>query len=186
MNESFVTVVGNLTGDPVLRHTRSGKPFVTFRVASTARRRDPSSGEYVDGGTNYVNVVAFNGLAANLEASFSRGQRVLIYGRLRVNQYLTKDNVASTSVDVEAYNAGHDLTWGHTTFARSVRPPGGLGVTDPLRDAEVQEAIHAAVGPGGDTPGAPAPFDAADCSDPHAAEPPGDPLTDPYVIARAG
>src|SRR6478735_8812584 len=59
MNESYVTVSGNVVGDPVVRTTRASVPFVTFRVASTVRRVDTKTGEYIDGGTNYVNVTAF-------------------------------------------------------------------------------------------------------------------------------
>ena len=51
MNESYVTVSGNVVGDPVVRTTRASVPFVTFRVASTVRRVDGKTGEYIDGGT---------------------------------------------------------------------------------------------------------------------------------------
>lgn len=176
MNESFVTIVGNLTAEPVLRHTKQGKPFVTLRVASTARRRDPVTGDYADAGTNYVNVVAFNGLAGNIDASFKRGQRVIVYGRLRVNQYVTKDNVAATSVEVEAYNAGHDLTWGHSTFARPSRAAEEPAVADRLDEAQVQEAMY---GPSGPAEGRPP----ADMASESAA---GDSAGDAYVVARAG
>lgn len=196
MNESFVTVVGNLTAEPVLRHTKNGKPFVTLRIASTTRRRDPATGDYVDSGTNYVNVVAFNGLAANVEASFRRGQRVIVYGRLRVNQYLTKDNTAATSVEVEAYNAGHDLTWGRSTFARPGRPAGEAVAVDRLDEQQVQEAMY---GPGEPTAGMPpAPSSGAaedgsppiDNAAPFEGEAPfertGDPQSDAYVVAAVG
>ncbi|MBK8733436.1 MAG: single-stranded DNA-binding protein [Actinomycetales bacterium] len=41
MNGGYVTVVGNVTAEPVLRETKNGRPFATFQVASTARRYDP-------------------------------------------------------------------------------------------------------------------------------------------------
>ena len=118
MNESFVTVVGNMVADPVLRTSKHGRHFATFRVASTTRRRDPSSGGYVDSGTNYVSVVVFNGLAANVVASLSKGEPVIVYGRLRVNQWVGSQNQHMTSVEVEGYSAGHDLTWGQAKFAK--------------------------------------------------------------------
>ena len=34
MNETYVTVSGNVVGDPVARLTKADVPFVTFRVAS--------------------------------------------------------------------------------------------------------------------------------------------------------
>lgn len=121
MNESFVTVIGNMIADPALRTGRNGKAFATFRVASTTRRRDPASGTYVNGATNYVNVVVFNALAANVVASLKKGEPVIVYGRLRVNEWVGSQNQHMTSVEVEGYNAGHDLTWGQARFAKQGR-----------------------------------------------------------------
>jgi hypothetical protein len=50
MNETYVTVSGNVVGDPVVRATRANVPFVTFRVASNVRRVDFKTGEYIDAG----------------------------------------------------------------------------------------------------------------------------------------
>ena len=140
MNESFVTVVGNLVADPILRTSKHGKHFATFRVASTTRRRDPASGAFVDSGTNYVSVVVFNGLAANVVASFKKGEPVIVYGRLRVNQWVGSQNQHMTSVEVEGYNAGHDLTWGQTKFAKLGRAQFDTG--DRLGDPEIQASLH--------------------------------------------
>ena len=141
MNESFVTVVGNLVADPILRTSKHGRHFATFRVASTTRRRDPSSGAYVDSGTNYVSVVVFNGLAANVVASLKKGEPVIVYGRLRVNQWVGSQNQHMTSVEVEGYNAGHDLTWGQAKFAKLGRAQFDTG--DRLGDPEIQASLHA-------------------------------------------
>ena len=59
MNETYVTISGNVVGDPQVRMTRANVPFVTFRVASNVRRVDYKTGEYIDAGTNFVNVTAF-------------------------------------------------------------------------------------------------------------------------------
>ena len=100
MNESYVTVIGNLTADPVLRTTKNGKPFATFRMASTPRRWDGREQAYVDGGTNFVSVVTFNALAANVVASLAKGQPAIVYGRLRVNTWSTAEGKNSTSVEI--------------------------------------------------------------------------------------
>ena len=62
MNETYVTISGNVVGDPVARATKANVPFVTFRVASNVRRVDFKTGEYIDAGTNFVNVTAFRSL----------------------------------------------------------------------------------------------------------------------------
>ena len=44
-----ITVVGNVVADPELRFTSTGAAVATFRVASTPRRYDSQSGQWVDG-----------------------------------------------------------------------------------------------------------------------------------------
>ena len=128
MNESFVTVVGNVVADPISRPTKaSGKPFASFRVASTTRRWDVENRSFVDGNTNYVNVVAFNALGANVMTSLSKGHPVIVYGRLRVNQWTTQNGDNRTSVEVDAYSVGHDLSRGrdHDLARRTGAVPAG-------------------------------------------------------------
>ncbi|MDQ2756084.1 MAG: single-stranded DNA-binding protein [Actinomycetota bacterium] len=122
MNESFVTVCGNVVADPQARSTKTGKPFASFRVASTTRRWDAEARGFVDGSTNFVNVVGFNALGANVMNSLKRGEPVVVYGRLRVNQYLAADGKHMTSVEVDAHGVGHDLTRGSSVFNRTSRP----------------------------------------------------------------
>ncbi len=141
MNESFVTVVGNLVGDPQGRSTRAGKPFSTFRVASTTRRWDVEARAFVDGSTNYVNVVAFNALGGNIMASLKKGQPVVVYGRLRVNQWVNGDGLNMTSVEVDAHTVGHDLGRGQTAFSRPERVQ--YDAQDRLADANIQRALDA-------------------------------------------
>lgn len=47
--ETLVTVVGNLTADPELRHTASGMPVAGFTIASTPRVFNRERNEFVDG-----------------------------------------------------------------------------------------------------------------------------------------
>ena len=144
MNESYVTVIGNLTADPVLRTTKHGKPFATFRMASTPRRWDGREQAYVDGGTNFVSVVTFNALAANVVASLAKGQPAIVYGRLRVNTWSTAEGKSTTTVEIDAYHVGHDLTRGQSHFTKTARAQ--FDTTDRLSSPEIQHAL--AVGAG--------------------------------------
>jgi single stranded DNA-binding protein len=111
VNETQVTMLGNAVEDPVLRFGKSGQPFVTFRLASTVRRRDPATGLFVDAGTNFVTVLAFRQLARNVAESVRKGQPVVVSGRLRVNQWSSGERTG-TSVEIDAATVGHDLTRG--------------------------------------------------------------------------
>src|SRR5215204_4453139 len=100
MNESFVTVVGNVVSDPISRPTKVGRPFASLRIASTTRRWDAEKRAFVDGSTNFLNVVAFNALAANVMTSVKKGHPVVVYGRLRVNQWETEKGEPRTSAEI--------------------------------------------------------------------------------------
>ena len=140
MNESFVTVVGNVVSDPISRPTKVGRPFASLRIASTTRRWDPEKRTFVDGSTNYLNVVAFNALAANVMTSVKKGHPVVVYGRLRVNQWETEKGEPRTSAEIDAYTIGHDLTRGQVEFTRLRRTQ--LDANDRLADPAIQDSLH--------------------------------------------
>ena len=121
MNETYVTVSGNVVGDPVARLTKADVPFVTFRVASNVRRVNFKTGEYIDAGTNFVNVTAFRSLGVNLANSLKKGEPVIVYGRMRINQWDNGER-SGTTVEIDAYNVGHDLTWGQSEFTKVAKP----------------------------------------------------------------
>jgi len=137
MNETYVTISGNVVGDPVARATKANVPFVTFRVASNVRRVDFKTGEYIDAGTNFVNVTAFRSLGVNLANSLKKGEPVLVYGRMRINQWVNGER-SGTTVEIDAYNVGHDLSWGQTKFLKVAKPQ--LNQNDRMADPEVQDA----------------------------------------------
>jgi single-strand DNA-binding protein len=140
MNESFVTVVGNVVSDPISRPTKVGRPFASLRIASTTRRWDPEKRAFVDGSTNFLNVVAFNALAANVMTSVKKGHPVVVYGRLRVNQWETEKGEPRTSAEIDAYTIGHDLTRGQVAFTKLARTQ--LDANDRLADPAIQDALH--------------------------------------------
>jgi single-strand DNA-binding protein len=56
---------------------------------------------------------------------------------MRINQWVNGEK-SGTTVEIDAYNVGHDLTWGQTTFTKVVKPQ--LNQNDRMADAEVQDA----------------------------------------------
>ena len=51
MNDSVLTVVGNLVDEPRMRVTKNGHSVTNFRVASTSRRYDAEQSKWVDNAT---------------------------------------------------------------------------------------------------------------------------------------
>jgi single-strand DNA-binding protein len=140
MNETRITVHGNVVTDPVQRTGRTGSIFTTFRVAQTPYRRG-SDGRYYDGETSYYSVIAFNALAANAAVSLQKGQPVIVEGNMSTKHYVGSDGQPRTSAEIDADHLGHDLAWGRATFERVSRAA-ALG-HDRTADPEVQATVRA-------------------------------------------
>jgi len=140
MNETRITVHGNVVTEPVERQGRNGSIFTTFRIATTPYRRT-ADGRFVDGDTSFYSVIAFNALAANAAAALRKGQPVIVEGNLAMKQYVGTDGQPRLSPEVDADHVGHDLSWGRATFERVSRAA-ALG-QDRTADPDVQASVRA-------------------------------------------
>ncbi|MBF0500549.1 MAG: single-stranded DNA-binding protein [Candidatus Riflebacteria bacterium] len=91
MGMTSVVVAGNITKDPELRKTGSGKSWVNLTIAVN-RKWKTSDGEFRKD-TDFFPVVAWNGTAENCVRFLKRGQSVLVEGRLQTRSYTGKDGV---------------------------------------------------------------------------------------------
>ncbi len=84
MNETVLTVVGNVASDPQLRVTTSGARVGSFRLASTERRYDKALSAWRDGDTDLLHASRAGGRhAENVVDSLEKGQPVVVHGRFR-------------------------------------------------------------------------------------------------------
>ena len=81
MNKVFL--VGRLTKAPELRTTQSGISVATFTVAVTRRMNRDAS--------DFINVVAWRGLAENCAKYLVKGQQVSVAGEMQTRSYDAKD-----------------------------------------------------------------------------------------------
>lgn len=156
MADNMVTLVGTLGTEPELRTTQQGADVVTFRLATTERRRDPEGQGWVDGTTSWFRISVWNALGRNVHASLHKGQRAVVQGTLRISEFATESNGTSRAAEVKATAVGHDLTFGTSTFTRNGQPSGQQP------SAQQQPAVRQA------PPAAPAPI-----ADTGALEPAG-------------
>ncbi|MFE9250404.1 single-stranded DNA-binding protein [Streptomyces sp. NPDC007088] len=140
MNETLVTVVGNVATTPVFREVPTGA-LTRFRLAVTARRWDREKQMWLDGHTNFFTVLAWRSLAQNLAASLSVGEPVVVQGRLRVREE-ERGGQHWTSVDIDAVAVGHDMARGTSAFRRVRR------TAEDGRSAAAAEAAGHSGGPG--------------------------------------
>ena len=97
---NHITIMGRLAFDPELRHTQSGTPGASLRLAVD---RDFKSS---DGGrdTDWIDVVAWKGTAEFISRNFSKGRMILVSGRLQSREWTDKTGGKRTSVEIVADN----------------------------------------------------------------------------------
>jgi single-strand DNA-binding protein len=114
-----ITITGLVATVPRHLVTTEGLSITSFRLASTQRRFDRSHERWVDGDTNWYTITTFRQLAINAAGSISKGDRVVATGRLRIRDWENGER-AGTNVDIEADALGHDLSWGTSSFSRTI------------------------------------------------------------------
>ena len=161
MNETVVTVVGNVVAAVDRRRLADGTAVANFRVVSTQRRYDRSAGGWVDGDKLYIDVTCWRELAENVAASLTKGDPVVVTGRLYTRSF-EHDGRRRWTVTLEAQNVGPDLGRCTAVVSRTrrraagdaddaARPSGGDGPSDEPEGAPAVAAA-ALVGalPGGE------------------------------------
>ena len=97
MNVNKVYLMGRLTADPELKQTQSGIAVTYFTVAITRRRQGDKPQE-----TDFIDCVAFRSGAEFLNKYFRKGSAVIVFGRLNVDLYTTKEGEKRRAVRVIA------------------------------------------------------------------------------------
>lgn len=109
------TITGLVATTPRHLITADGLPITSFRLVSASQKFDTDSGTWIEGEQNWLTIVSFRNLAINTAGSVSKGQRVVVSGKLRVRDWDNGDR-AGTSVEIEATTIGHDLAYGTSTY----------------------------------------------------------------------
>jgi single-strand DNA-binding protein len=125
-SENSVTLVGNLTRDPELRYTTGGRGVASFGLA--VNRRYQVNGEWQEQ-VSFFNIVAWGDLGENAAASLTKGNRVMIAGRLEQRSYETKEGEKRSVTEVIADELGPSLRWAQVQIERISRDAaaGGSG-----------------------------------------------------------
>ena len=121
-----ITVVGNIVADPELRYTPSGAAVANFRVASTPRRFDSQSNQWVDGEALFLTCNIWRQAAENVANSLTKGDRVVVTGRLRQRSYETREGEKRTVFEVEVDEVGPSLRYATAQVSKTPRQ-GGQG-----------------------------------------------------------
>lgn len=127
-NETMVTVLGNIVRDP--RMGKSGdKPVCNFTVAHTPRFYSSTENKWVDGATTYYDCAAWAGLASNCEQTLEKGMKVIVYGRLTIedSEYTDKSGqtVRTKNASITVTDVGPSLVFATADVSKVGKGGGG-------------------------------------------------------------
>ena len=91
MNKFIVT--GNITKDAELRYTANDKAYSKFSIANNEGYGDNQK-------TNFFNCTLWGKSAENLNRFLTKGQKLLITGRVELGKYTDKEGVERLTTDI--------------------------------------------------------------------------------------
>src|SRR5919106_3837431 len=115
--DNHTTMVGNRVEDPEVRFTNNGIAVTNLRVAVTQRVQQ--DGQWRDGDTSFFKVNVWRGQAENLAESLSKGDRVMVTGRLRQRSWETPEGDKRSVTELEADEVGASLKWATAKVERA-------------------------------------------------------------------
>jgi single-strand DNA-binding protein len=100
MSFNQITIFGNLGRDPELSYTPQGTAVCKFTIATNERRRD-KAGEQQDI-TTWFRVTVWGKQAENVSRYLTKGRKVIVLGRLHVEEWTDREGKARQSLEVNA------------------------------------------------------------------------------------
>jgi single-strand DNA-binding protein len=116
----YVTLVGFVAREPMLRKTKDDTSVADVRIGTTARYLDRETDIWREGETCYYTVNCWRRLADNVRASLHKGDPVVVKGKFRTRTYKDREGMIKTEAEIIADTVGHDLSRGVANF---IRPP---------------------------------------------------------------
>ena len=95
-----ITIMGRIVADPKANYTNGGKQVASFRVAVERDRKGPNGEREAD----FIDVVAWEGLAETVIKYFKKGSMIIVPGRLQIRNWKDKDGNNRTTAEVVANN----------------------------------------------------------------------------------
>lgn len=96
-----VILVGNCGRDPEIRYLPSGQAVANVTLATSSRRKDRNSGEFVED-TQWHRVTFFDRLAEVVGEYVKKGSPIYVEGRLSYRKYTDKDGIEKSATDIIA------------------------------------------------------------------------------------
>src|ERR687883_275049 len=95
-----VILIGNATRDAELRHTQSGKPVASIRLATNRLVRTASGDRQEE--SQFHRIVCWDGLAETASTYVKKGDPLYVEGRLVYRTYTDSDGQSRGAVEIVA------------------------------------------------------------------------------------
>ena len=102
-----INLLGNLTKDPDVRYTKTGRAVATFTLACTNTYIDSATDETKEQ-TAFINCVAWGKLGESV-GNLRKGSPCFVNGRLQTRSYKTKEGDSKYITEVIANFVGETL-----------------------------------------------------------------------------
>jgi single-strand DNA-binding protein len=119
------TIVGNTTADAELRFTQGGLAVAGFTVAVNERKFNRETNEWTDGDTTFVRCSVWREAAEQVAASIPKGTRVIVTGKLKMQEYETKEGTKGQSLEMQVDEIGPSLRYATAIVTKAARREGG-------------------------------------------------------------
>ena len=96
-----VCIAGRLLADPELRHTGANVSVTSFRIACDRDYRNKEGNRDSD----FAGVTAWRNTAEFVADNFHKGDMILVTGRLASRNYVDKNNIRRSILEIEAEEA---------------------------------------------------------------------------------
>lgn len=122
--QNAVSIVGNVTRDPELRFLANGSAVTNFGVAVNERWKDRQ--DQWQEKVSFFDVTCWRDLADNVSESVSKGDRVLIMGKLELQTWETPEGDKRSKIHIVADEVGAAMRWATVQITKTEkRGPGG-------------------------------------------------------------
>lgn len=111
-------LAGNLTADPELRYTNSGRPCGAIRVAVVNRVQNTDTGQWSDTPARFYNVKIWGLLGERAVNCLQKGDRVVIKGHWTLETWTNSKGEPQQAAVVVAEDIGASLQWTEVRIPR--------------------------------------------------------------------
>lgn len=126
-----ITLTGRLVADPELKFTAKGDAVANCRVVTSARRLNKESQRWEDVDVTFWQVTGWRQLAENVAESLSKGDQVVVVGKMKSREWQDNEGNKRVSWEVDAQHIAADLSRATAKVQRVSRESVAAPADDP-------------------------------------------------------